>query len=122
VQLIGHELGQRPPGSVSPLSLEGEQMLLYYLVKGSLFRLPPDIGWAGWLRLDEGSCLHIQVLSASRPRKLPATSAATSPRLRVPACRTKKRQWVIALTAIAVGWPWWLSGRRQLRARTPRRF
>jgi hypothetical protein len=25
----------------------------------------------------------------------------------VPACRTKKRQWVIALTAIAVGWPWW---------------
>jgi hypothetical protein len=47
VQFIRHELRQRAPvGGVGPLLLEGQQVLLQHLVKGSLLRLPARINRA----------------------------------------------------------------------------
>ena len=48
VQLVGHELGQRASaGLVGPLLLEGQQVSLDYLEKGSLLRLPARVHQAG---------------------------------------------------------------------------
>ena len=48
VQLVGHELGQRASaGLVGPLLLEGQQVSLDYLEKGSLLGLPARVHQAG---------------------------------------------------------------------------
>ncbi len=52
VQFLRHELRQRAPaGGVRPLLLEGQQVLLQHLIKGSLVRLPARVDRAGRRRL-----------------------------------------------------------------------
>jgi len=76
MQLVEDKLRQSAPaGIVSPLLLEGQQVLLHHTVKRDLFRLPPQVGRA-WLRLDAGNCRHLQLLSKTCPRKLPTTRAS----------------------------------------------
>jgi hypothetical protein len=77
----------RPDGSPQTVVLAPTTpVLLHHPIERGLLRLPPEIGRAGGLRLDAGRCLHIQELSARRPRKLPARPRPrTSLRLRVSA-------------------------------------
>jgi hypothetical protein len=66
VQFLRHELRQRAPaGGVGPLLLEGQQVLLQHLIKGSLVRLPARVDRAGRRRLYACRCRHREGLSAS---------------------------------------------------------
>jgi hypothetical protein len=57
---------------VGPLLLEGQQVLLQHLIKGSLLRLPARVDRAGRRRLCACRCLHRGGLSASGSPKVRA--------------------------------------------------